>query len=250
MSGHSKWHQIRHKKAKVDARKGQIFTKLIREIVIAAREGGGDPESNYRLRHAIDAAKAQNMPWENIEKAIKRGTGELPGQTIEEVSYEGYGPGGVAILVEAATDNKNRTTSEIRHLFSKYGGNLGTSGCVAWIFHQKGIIHIQKDAVDEEKIFEIAIEAGAEDITTEGDYYEITTDPKSFHSVKQAIEEAGIPVEEASLTKIPQTTVKLEGDRARSLLKLMDALEEHPDVQNVYANFDIPDSILMEASKD
>ncbi len=244
MSGHSKWAQIKRKKEKTDQKKGRVFTRLIREITIAARAGGGDPDANSRLRHAIDEAKAENMPWENIEKAIKRGTGELPGVTIEEVQYEGYGPGGVAIMIECATDNKNRTTSDIRHILTKYGGNLGTNGCVSWLFSSKGLINVNKKTVEEEKLFDIAIDAGAEDIQGSDDFYEITTDPKNFNNVLEALKSNGITVESAEITKIPQTTVRLEGSKAESMIKLMDALEEHPDVQNIFANFDIPDSLL------
>lgn len=244
MSGHSKWAQIKRKKEKTDQKRGRVFTRLIREITIAARAGGGDPDANSRLRHAIDEAKAENMPWENIEKAIKRGTGELPGVTIEEVQYEGYGPGGVAIMIECATDNKNRTTSDIRHILTKYGGNLGTNGCVSWLFSSKGLINVNKKTVEEEKLFDIAIDAGAEDIQGSDDFYEITTDPKNFNNVLEALKSNEITVESAEITKIPQTTVRLEGSKAESMIKLMDALEEHPDVQNIFANFDIPDSLL------
>jgi len=248
MAGHSKWAQIKRKKEKMDKRRGQIFTKLIREITVAAREGGGNPEFNPRLRLAIEHAKAHNMPWENIERAIKRGTGELPGVSYEEIRYEGYGPGGVAFIIETMTDNRNRTTSEIRHIFSKHGGHLGSTGCVAWMFQDKGFITVEKSKVDEDTIIEIALEAGAEDVKAEGDYYEIVTDPRSFHQVKTALEERGIPYESAELTKIPQNTVRLEGDQAIKILKLMEELEEHPDVQHVYANFDIPESVMMEVS--
>jgi len=244
MSGHSKWAQIKRKKEKTDQKRGRVFTRLIREITIAARAGGGDPDANSRLRHAIDEAKAENMPWENIEKAIKRGTGELPGVTIEEVQYEGYGPGGIAIMIECATDNKNRTTSDIRHILTKYGGNLGTNGCVSWLFSSKGVINVNKKSVEEEKLFDIAIDAGAEDIQSSDDSYEITTDPKNFNNVLEALKSNEIKVESAEITKIPQTTTHLEGSKAESMIKLMNALEEHPDVQNIFANFDIPDSLL------
>lgn len=249
MSGHSKWAQIKHKKAKADAKRGQVFTKLIRELTIAAREGGGDPASNARLRHAIDLARENNMPYENIERAIKRGTGELPGMTFEEITYEGYGPSSVAIIVEAATDNKNRTTAEIRHIFTKYGGKLGTTGCVSYMFSPKGIIYVDK-SIEEEKIFELVVDAGVEDIKTEDEGITITTDVKNFVAVKDILSKNNIKIIEAKITKIPQNYVHLEGEKAQSLLKFLDELESHDDVQEVYANFDIPDSLLMEASKD
>ncbi len=244
MAGHSKWAQIKHKKARVDARRGKIFNKIIREITVAARLGGGNPEFNPRLRMAIEKAKEVNMPQDNIERAIKRGTGELEGVTYEQAIYEGYGPGGVAILVVALTDNKNRTTGEVRHIFSKYGGNLAGAGSVAWQFEEKGVIYIDKDKADEDTVMEIAIDAGAEDIKTEGDTYEIITEPKEFEAVRKAFEEAGIEISSASLTMIPQNTVKLEGKKAEQVLKLIDALEDNDDVQNVYANFDISDEVL------
>ncbi len=244
MAGHSKWAQIKHKKARVDARRGKIFNKIIREITVAARLGGGNPEFNPRLRMAIEKAKEVNMPQDNIERAIKRGTGELEGVTYEQAIYEGYGPGGVAILVIALTDNKNRTTGEVRHIFSKYGGNLAGAGSVAWQFEEKGVIYIDKDKADEDTVMEIAIDAGAEDIKTEGDTYEIITEPKEFEAVRKAFEEAGIEISSASLTMIPQNTVKLEGKKAEQVLKLIDALEDNDDVQNVYANFDISDEVL------
>ncbi len=244
MAGHSKWAQIKHKKARVDARRGKIFNKIIREITVAARLGGGNPEFNPRLRMAIEKAKEVNMPQDNIDRAIKRGTGELEGVTYEQAIYEGYGPGGVAILVVALTDNKNRTTGEVRHIFSKYGGNLAGAGSVAWQFEEKGVIYIEKDKADEDTVMEIAIDAGAEDIKTEGDTYEIITEPKEFETVRKAFEDAGIEISSASLTMIPQNTVKLEGKKAEQVLKLIDALEDNDDVQNVYANFDISDEVL------
>ncbi len=244
MAGHSKWAQIKHKKAKVDARRGKIFNKIIREITVAARLGGGNPEFNPRLRLAIEKAKEVNMPWENIERAIKRGTGELEGAHYEQVVYEGYGPGGVAIMVVAYTDNKNRTAGEIRHIFSKHGGNMAGVGSVAWQFEEKGVIYVEKDKVDEETIFEIAVEAGAEDIKTEGDTYEILTSPKEFEAVKKAIEERGIPISSAQLTMIPQNTVKLDPKSAEKVLKLIEALEDQDDVQHVYANFDISEEVM------
>jgi len=216
MAGHSKWHNIRHKKAKMDAKRGQLFTKLIREITVAARQGGGDPEFNPRLRIAIEKAKKANMPIENIERAIKRGTGELEGVQYEEVVYEGYGPEGVAIIVECLTDNRNRTTGEIRHIFSKHGGNLGATGCVSYLFEEKGVIYVPKNKYDEETIFEKAIEAGAEDVITEDpDYYEIRTEPRDFYNVKANLEAEGIEIEKAELTRIPTTTVEITKNNKR-----------------------------------
>ncbi len=245
MSGHSKWHSIRHKKAAVDAKRGKIFTRLIREIQIAARQGGGDPDKNPRLRKAIQDAKAANMPKENIEKAIKRGTGELEGVNYEEVTYEGYGPGGVAVYIEAMTDNRNRTVAEIRHIFSKHGGSLGESGCVSWMFHRKGYIIISKENVDEEKLMDVAIEAGAEDIKEEESNFVVYTTPEDFETVLNAIKENEIPYEDAKVGFIPQTYVKLEGKQAEQMLKLMEALEDHDDIQNVWANFDISDKEIQ-----
>ncbi len=245
MAGHSKWHNIRHKKARMDAKRGQIFTKLIREITVAARQGGGDPEFNPRLRMAIEKAKEHNMPMENIERAIKRGTGELEGVTYEEVTYEGYGPEGVAIIVECLTDNRNRTTGEVRHIFSKYGGNLGTTGCVSFLFEEKGVIQVPKSEYTEEEIFEKAIEAGAEDVITEDDYYEIRTEPKELYAVKEALENMGVKIEKAELTKIPTTTVEIKDEEtAAKLMKLLDALEDNDDVQKVYANFDMSSQLM------
>lgn len=238
MAGHSKWAQIKHKKEKVDREKGKIFNKLIREITVAARLGGKDPEFNPRLRLAIERAKSHNMPWENIERAIKKGAGELEGVKYEEVIYEGYGPGGVAIIVEATTDNKNRTINEIRHIFSKYGGNLGTTGCVAWQFKEKGILNVPKGAISEEEIFEIAIEAGAEDIKVEEKNYEIICKPENFYNLKKVLSERGLQVE-GDIMKIPTSTTKVEGKKAEQLLKLLQALEEHDDVQRTYSNFEI-----------
>jgi len=224
-----------------------MFTKLIREITVAARLGGGDPNSNARLRLAISRAKDANMPQENITRAIKRGTGELPGVSYEEAVYEGYGPGGVAVLVEAMTDNKNRTVSELRHIFSKHGGNLGENGCVAWMFDKKGLVLVDKDKANEEELMLVALEAGAEDMRSAENHYEIITQPGDFEKVKQALEEQGIEYSLAEVTMLPQTTVKLTGKQAQQMLQLMEKLEEHDDVQHVYANFDIPEEVMAEA---
>jgi len=238
MSGHSKWAGIKHKKAAVDAQKGRIFTKIIREISVAARRGGGNPDTNAALRKAIDDARAVNMPQTNITKAIQRGTGELPGVNYEECVYEGYGPGGVAVLIEGATDNKNRSTSEIRKIFDRFGGNLGENGCVAWMFSKKGLIHIDKKKIPEEDLMNLAIESGAEDFSSDDeDVYEIITAPENLEKVKEPLEKIGIEL--AEVTMVPKTYIKLDGKQAEQMLKLMDALEEHEDVQKVYANFDI-----------
>ncbi len=242
MSGHSKWHSIKHKKAKVDAAKGKIFTKVIKELTVAARTGGGDPDMNPRLRVAIAAAKTANMPAKNIENAIKKGTGELPGVVYEEVTYEGYGAGGVAIFVEALTDNKNRTVSEVRHLFGKYNGNLGENGSVAWMFDRKGLITIPRAQYTEDELLEITLECGAEDMSAEDEFYEIYTSYEDFHQVRTELENRSIQIEDARLTMIPQNTIKVEGSTAEQLMKLMNALDEHDDVQNVHANFDIEDA--------
>jgi len=249
MSGHSKWAQIKRKKEKTDQKRGQVFTRLIREITIAARQGGGDPEKNPRLRTAIVNAKSANMPQSNIEKAIKRGTGELPGVHYEEVLYEGYGPSGVAILIEATTDNKNRTTSAVRHIFTRRGGNLGSSGCVSWMFHIKGLIQIQRDNIDEDAVMDIALNSGAEDVQDQGDVYEIITAPDDVENVKKAFEDKGIKVLNVETTKIPQTNVHIEGNAALKLLKLLEELEDLEDVKSVYSNFDIPDSLMTEVSE-
>ena len=249
MAGHSKWAQIKRKKAAQDAKRGKVFTKLIREIMVAARLGGGNPDNNPRLRAAIAAAKAENMPKENIERAIKRGTGELEGVRFEEVVYEGYGPGGVAVLIEAVTDNRNRTTAEIRHIFTKAGGNLGTSGCVSWLFHKKGLITVSKGDVSEERLMEVVMEAGAEDIKEGEREYEILTDPSDFEEVVKALKEAGISYQSAEVTMYPETTVKLEGKEAEQMLRLMEMLEDHDDVQKVYANFDISETTMEQIAQ-
>jgi YebC/PmpR family DNA-binding regulatory protein len=245
MSGHSKWSTIRHKKGAADAKRGKIFTKLIKEIMIAARMGGGDPTGNPRLRAAIAAAKTENMPKDNIERAIKKGTGELEGTSYEEVNYEGYGPGGVAILVDVMTDNRNRAASDVRHIFSRNGGNLGEAGCVAWMFSMKGSIVFSKEGISEEEIMEVALEVGAEDVLDQEDQIEVTTSIEDFINVKSAFEDRGMTYELAEITMVPQTTVRIEDEKvAQQLLRLMDALEDSDDVQHAYANFDIPDSIL------
>ncbi|RLB01043.1 MAG: YebC/PmpR family DNA-binding transcriptional regulator [Deltaproteobacteria bacterium] len=244
MSGHSKWSTIKRKKSAQDAKRGKIFTKLIREITVAARMGGGDPSGNPRLRAAIASARAVNMPKENIERAIKKGTGELAGYSLEEAIYEGYGPGGVAILIEALTDNRNRTTAELRYILSKHGGNLGEAGCVAWMFDKKGLIVFDRNQVDEDEVMEIALEAGAEDIREEDDQLEVVTLQSDFEEVKKAFDEQNIKYELAEVTMIPQNTVKLDDKQAEQMLKLMDALEDSDDVQKVYANFDIDEKIL------
>jgi YebC/PmpR family DNA-binding regulatory protein len=244
MSGHSKWHSIKHKKAAIDAKRGQAFTKVIKEITIAARLGGGDPDANARLRTAVLKAKGVNMPQDNITRAIKKGTGELPGVTYEEFTYEGYGPGGVAVMVDIMTDNKNRSVADIRHIFSKHSGNLGESGCVSWIFHKKGVIVLPSEGIDEDKLIELSLDAGAEDVTREVDAFEVITNPESMETVKEALEKAGYSISDASVTMIPQTTVSLEGKKAVQMLKMMESLEDHEDIQNVYANFDIEEDIM------
>ena len=238
MSGHNKWSTIKHKKGAADAKRGQVFTKIIKEITVAARLGGGDPDGNPRLRTAIDKAKAENMPKDNVERAVKKGAGGLEGVNYEETTYEGYGPGGTAVLVEVMTDNRNRTVSDVRSIFSKCNGNMGEAGCVSWLFDKKGLIVFPKET-DFDKLFEAAIEAGADDVTDEGEQYEVLTAPADFYTVKGALEKAGFKPESAEVTMIPQTMVKLEGKHAENMLKLMDRMEENDDVQNVYANFDI-----------
>jgi YebC/PmpR family DNA-binding regulatory protein len=243
MSGHSKWHTIKHKKGATDAKRGKIFTKLIKEITVAARTGGsGDVDSNARLRKAVTDAKGQNMPNDTIDRAIKRGTGELEGAQYDEVLYEGYGPNGVAVMVEAMTDNRNRTVAEIRHIFSKNGGNMGESGSVGWMFDKKGYFVVDKAAKSEEELFEIAIEAGADDMQDEGDVFEIFSAPESFDAVNDALKAAGIEPQAAEVSMVPQNYIKLEGGDAKTMMKLYDALEDNDDVQKVYANFDIDES--------
>jgi YebC/PmpR family DNA-binding regulatory protein len=244
MSGHSKWSTIKHKKGAADAKRGKTFTKLIKEITVSARMGGGDPNANPRLRSAIAAAKAENMPKDNIERAVKRGTGELEGTIYEETVYEGYGPGGVAVLIESLTDNKNRTVADIRHLLSKHAGSMGEAGCVAWMFSKKGFIAVDKSKVDEEKLMEIALEAGAEDISEGQTEFEILTGVSDLEEVRKALDRQGIPVVVAEVTMVPKSTVQLDKEKAQQMLKLMDVLEDSDDVQHVYANFDISDEVM------
>ena len=246
MSGHNKWSSIKHRKGAVDAKRGKIFTKLIKEITVAARQGGGDADANPRLRTAIAAAKAVNMPKDNIERSIKRGTGELEGVSYEELVYEGYGPGGVAVMVDILTDNRNRTAAELRHIFSKGNGNLGESGCVSWMFDTRGLIVFEKANIDEEELFDLALEAGADDVEeiAEDGIIEVLTTPENFEAVKQAFDEKGWSYVSAEITKIPQNTVKLEGKEAEQMLRLMEKIEDSDDVQNVYANFDIDMELL------
>jgi YebC/PmpR family DNA-binding regulatory protein len=239
MSGHSKWHTIKHKKGAADAKRGKAFTRIIKELTIAARNGGGDPTSNPRLRTVVADAKAHNMPRENIERAIRRGTGEEPGVSDEEITYEGYGPGGVALLIQSVTDNKNRTVGEIRHMLSKHSGNLAAENSVAWMFTRKGQVLIEKDKADEEKLLEVALEAGAEDVNDDGGVFEIVCTPEAFEGVHDAVKELGIEPASAEVAMIPQNYVKLTGKDAQAMLKLMDALDDHDDVQHVWANFDI-----------
>jgi YebC/PmpR family DNA-binding regulatory protein len=245
MSGHSKWATTKHKKAAIDAKRGKIFTKIGKEITVAARLGGGDPDGNPRLRTAVVNAKSVSMPAENIKRAIQKGTGELPGVAYEEITYEGYGPNGVAIIIDVMTDNRNRTVAEIRHTMEKLGKGMGENGCVSWMFHKKGYIVVARAKADEEKLMGLALDAGAEDLQTEDDNFVITTPPNDFEKVKKALEDAGVPLEVAEVTMLPQTYVKLEGEKeAGQMLRLVEALEDNDDVQNVYANFDISDEVM------
>ena len=247
MSGHSKWHSIKHKKGALDAKRGKLFTKFIKEITVSARSGGGDPEGNARLRKAIADAKAGNMPNDTIDRAIRRGTGEEAGVSYEEITYEGYGPGGVALMVQSMTDNRNRTVAEIRHIFSKNGGNLGESGSVGWMFEKKGYIVVDKSTKSEEELFELAIDAGADDLRDDEDTFEVITSPEAFDGVLSAIKKAGIEPQVAEVEMVPQNYVRLEGQDARQMLKLMEALEDHEDVQKVSANFDISEADMAAA---
>ncbi len=244
MSGHSKWAKIKHKKEGTDAKRGAAFSKVIREITAAAKDGGGNTETNIRLRAAIQRAKGINMPVNNVENAIKKGTGELPGVTYESTNFEGYAPGGVALLIEVLTDNKNRTTAEIRNMLSKKNGSMAGAGSTAWIFTKKGYISVAKEKIQEDQLMDIVLEAGAEDLKSEGDSYEVTTPPSALEAVKAALDAKKIPMQTAEMTMLPASTVKVEGDAAKQVLSLMEELEEHEDVQAVYANFDIPDDVL------
>lgn len=248
MSGHSKWHSIKHKKGALDAKRGKLFTKVIREMTIAARLGGGDPDSNPRLRTAVDKAKASNMPADNIKRAIQKGTGELPGASYEDLVLEGYGPGGVAILVEGTTDNRNRSVSEIRHIFTKHGGNLGTAGCVSYLFSQKGVVTLAKDKVSEDDLMALVLDAGAEDLQAEGDVWVVTTPPEAFDKVLEALKGGEIEAESSQIGKYAATNVPLEGQKAQQMLKLMEALEDHEDTQSIWANFDISEKEMEEAA--
>ncbi len=248
MSGHSKWSTIKRKKGAADAKRGKIFTKIIKEIMVAARLGGGDINANPRLRTAVNLAKAENMPKENIERAIKKGTGELEGVNYEELVYEGYGPGGVAMMLEVMTDNKNRTVADVRHIFSKHNGSLGESGCVSWMFEKKGLILVDKTSVDEDRLIEVALDAGALDVKDAGKEFEVTSSPQNFEGVRKALEETGFKLNYAEVTMVPQSTVKLTGKEAEQMLKLMEGLEDSDDVQKVYANFDIADEEMEKLS--
>jgi YebC/PmpR family DNA-binding regulatory protein len=249
MSGHSKWASIKHKKAAADSKRGKIFTKIIRELAVAAKMGGGDPDTNPRLRKAIADSKAVNMPADNIKRAILKGTGQLEGVSYEEISYEGYGPGGVAIYVETLTDNKNRTVSELRHIFSRSGGNIGESGCVAWMFSRKGYIVVEQSSASEDNLLNIILEAGADDLSEDGSNYEIFTSPDSYEAVVDALKEHNIETAASNLGYIPQNYIKLEGKQAQQLLRLMEELEDHDDVQNVWANFDIDEEEIAQYSE-
>ena len=246
MSGHSKWATIKHKKGATDAKRGKIFTRLIKEITIAAKSAGGDPDGNPRLRTAIVAAKAENMPADNIKRAVQRGTGELEGVSYDEITYEGYGPGGVAIIVDVLTDNKNRAVSEIRHAFSKNGGNMGTEGAVSWMFTTKGVISIEKQDANEDKLMEIVLESGAEDLNDEGEHWEILCDPKDFEAVSNALKAAKVKTRSAEVTKIASTYTKLEGSQAHAMMRLLETIEDLDDTQNVYSNFDFDEAAMAE----
>ena len=248
MSGHSKWASIRHKKSATDAKRGKVFSRLIKEVTVAARLGGGDPGGNPRLRTAIAAAKAANMPADNVERAIKKGTGELPGVSYEELTLEGYGAGGIAILTQALTDNRNRTVAELRKLFTRNGGNLVEAGAVSWMFEMKGVVLVERGRAEEEVLMELALEAGAEDLKQDENFFEITARPEDFENVKEALTAKGIPLSSAEVTQIPKNTLRLEGGDAKQVLRLMEALEDHDDVQHAYANFDIPESVMQEAT--
>ena len=244
MSGHSRWSQIKRKKGKADVQRGKLFSKILREITVAARNGGGDPKGNMRLKAAIESAKEVNMPQDNIKRAIQKGTGELPGESYEEIGYEGYAPGGVAVLVQVLTDNRNRTAPEIRHTFEKGGGNMGAAGAVAWMFDRKGVILVEADKIGEDDLMAKALDAGATDMRRAEKVFEITTAPAEMDAVRDALAKAGVPILEAQVTYVPQSTVRVEAPTAASVMRLIEALEELDDVQHVYANYDIPDEVL------
>jgi YebC/PmpR family DNA-binding regulatory protein len=244
MSGHSRWSQIKRKKGKTDVQRGKLFSKILREITVAARNGGADPKGNLRLKAAIESAKAANMPADNVKRAIQKGTGELPGEQYEEITYEGYGPGGVAILLRALTDNKNRTGPEIRHLFERHGGHAGTSGCVAWMFERRGIIQVDAERIKEDDLIEKALEVDAADVRRVEKAFEITTAPDEMEAVRQALEAGGVPVTEAEASMVPQSTVRVEGKDAAAVLRLIEALEDQDDVQAVFSNYDIADEVI------
>jgi YebC/PmpR family DNA-binding regulatory protein len=248
MSGHSKWSTIKHKKAAKDAKKGKLFTKFIKEITVAARMGGGDINSNPRLRTAVTAARANSMPNDNIDRAIKKGTGELEGVTYEEIQYEGYGPGGAAILAQVVTDNKNRTVSEIRRLFTNHGGHLGETGCVSWMFDKKGLITVEKSQIDEERLMGIVLDAGAEDVKDEDELFEVVTQPEDFEKVKERLDREKVAVASAQVTMVPKNSVNVDAKHVEQILKLTEELEDHDDVQNVSANFNIPTELMEKAS--
>jgi YebC/PmpR family DNA-binding regulatory protein len=248
MSGHSKWSSIKHKKAIADSKRGKVFTKLIKEITIAARLGGGDINANPRLRTAVTVAKKQSMPNDNIDRAIKKGTGEMGGDALEEITYEGYGPGGVAIMVDVLSDNRNRVVAELRFIFSRRGGNLGEAGCVNWMFKKRGVIGLEKSAIDEDKLLELALDAGADDVSSDSDSYQVLTAPEKFTAVRDALEKTGLTIAHSEITRIPENTVSVSGHAAEQVLKLMEELEDHDDVQTVAANFDISDEQLAQFS--
>ncbi|HYL60970.1 MAG TPA: YebC/PmpR family DNA-binding transcriptional regulator [Candidatus Acidoferrales bacterium] len=248
MSGHSKWSSIKHKKAAADNKRGKVFTKLIKEITIAARLGGGDINANPRLRTAVTVAKKQSMPNDNIDRAIKKGTGELGGEALEEITYEGYGPSGVAIMLDVLSDNRNRTVAELRFIFSRRGGHLGEAGSVGWMFKKRGVIGVEKSAIDEDKLLELALDAGADDVTSDGETFQVLTTPDKFNAVRDALEKSGLAIAHSELTRIPENIVAVSGHAAEQVLKLMEELEDHDDVQNVAANFDISDEELAQFS--
>ena len=248
MSGHSRWSQIKRKKGKADVQRGKLFSKILREITVAAKAGGGDPKGNMRLKAAIESAKEVNMPQDNIKRAVQKGTGELPGESYEEITYEGYAPGGVAVMINVLTDNRNRTGPEIRHTFEKFGGNMGAAGAVAWMFERKGIIHVDADKIGEDDLMAKALDAGATDMRRAEKVFEITTAPAEMDAVRDALAKAGVPILEAQVTYVPQSTVRVEGPTATSVVRLVEALEDLDDVQHVYANFDIPDEVMVEVT--